>query len=104
MAVDFDLLVLAPAFDVFGEPMVYLPGAGPSLPFVGVWNDAYSDMKFEGDQPVEVTKTVVGCRASSFPRVPAENELIQARGQTYAIKIVRPDSHGHLNLHLHGPV
>jgi len=106
MALDFDTLVLKPCMDNFGEvnqgyPLpVYVPKQGAKFTIDGVFDKAYRENVSQDGQIVTVTMPVFGAREIEFIVPPKQGDQIILRGDTYDVREVRPDSHGHLKLML----
>jgi hypothetical protein len=105
---DVDALILAPLMsqDIFGEvpSPLWTPAAGGAATAIdGVFDEAYAavDSLDTGDSAVTVGPTL-GVRLSQFPggAVPKTNDtiVIPRIGNTYVVREVRPDGHGHARL------
>ena len=102
---DFDALVLAPAMATFGESVTYLPADGPPLVLAGasgaVFNDRFTDSKFDGGAEVISIRPVVNVRTAALPKVPTQGELFRIRGILYQVADPpEPDGMGDLRIYL----
>ncbi len=98
---DFDALVLGPAMAAFGEPVSYAPGHAAPFTVQAVFDEAYAEVKFEGDAPIATTRPMLGVQASAFPGLPpCAGELFTVRGQVWHVAEVHPDGRGHLKIYL----
>lgn len=102
MALNWDAEVLAPVMAVFGEGVAYRPQAGTPFTLTDAVFDAqyaYVQRDKDGNE-VTTTSPMLGVRRSSCPVAPLQSDrlTIQATGQEYIVKDVRPDSHGHIVL------
>lgn len=110
MAVDFDATVLAACMGAFGEqtpggkPTIwYMPGHTTGYAVEGVFDEAYLEIKYEGETPVGSRRPMVGVRASAFRSSgapPCRGELFRIRDTLYSVAEVHPDGHGHLKIYL----
>ena len=103
--ISFDTTVLAAAMNAFGQPVTYLPAGGAQIPITGVFDRAYRQISGTDNGAGELTlRPVLGCRASSFTQVPAENEQFLIAGAYYVVAEVEDDGLGHYTIFLHGPI
>jgi predicted permease len=100
--IDWDANVLAPLEAVFGEPVLYLPAAGASFQVSGVFDEAYRELDLAGGIASTTDMPVLGVRLSQFPVAPKQGDSLTVlrTSATYAVKEVRPDSHGAARLML----
>lgn len=99
--IDFDNLVLAPAHQVFGEQVTYLPGGGGALLVVGVFDAHFQEDKLQDGLSVTETRPVLNVRASVLPSLPAQGELFRIRGRLYAVsEPPEPDTVGDIRMYL----
>lgn len=102
MSFDWDAEVLAPVMEAFGQGVAYRPQAGSPFTLTDAVFDAQYSYVLRDKDGSEVTTTspMLGVRASSCPVAPRQSDrlTIQATGQEYIVKDVRPDSHGHIVL------
>ncbi len=96
MAIDWDALVLRPAMDIFGEPVLYTPTAGEPITITGVFDEAYTVVEEMDSRPVSSTYPVLGVRLAVFPVPPQAGDrlTIVAKNDLYTVREVRPDGHG----------
>lgn len=86
-----------PCLDVFGEPVVYAPAAGGSIAVNGIFDEAYREVTAAGDGSAVTSESpVLGVQLGDFPAVPLQDDqlTVTRTGETFAVKEVRPDSHG----------
>ena len=102
MSVDFDALVLAPVAAAFGTPVYYYTATtGPIGPLSGVFNDRYTEIKFQDGIQVVETSIVLGIRAALFAVQPVRNEWFRIKGILYRIQEPpEPDGMGDLKITL----
>lgn len=111
MAIDWDVLVLAPVMGVFGEGQPDDPSTWPTYtprgqtPFQlanAVFDAEYEVVTVEADGvPTSTKRPVLGVRTALFPAgFPAQNDqvTIPSVGKTYVVSNVQPDGHGHAKL------
>ena len=102
--IDWDAVVLAPMMDasIFGETVqpLYQSQFG-GLPFLvdGVFDDAYTALSLEGDEPaVSTFSPVMGVRLAQFPPAapPTQGDsvTISSVQTTYKVMNVQADGHG----------
>lgn len=102
--IDWDALVLAPNFAVFGESMqlTYTPKAGAAFPIDAVFDSAFRELTLiETDPAMNTVGPVIGVRLAQFaaqtpPVTPAQGDrvLIPRIAATFVVRNVEPDSHG----------
>lgn len=105
MPVDFDELVLAPAFDTFAQPVTWLPAAGGVITSLhgpnkgrGVFDAGFSLLAdMGGDVATSTRRPLLGVRLSEFATAPVQNDkvVIDKTGEVFIVKDPQPDSHGH---------
>ena len=105
MPVDFNALVLGPTFDVFAEPVTFIPAAGGNITTLygpnagrGVFDEGATILvDIGGDVPTSTQAPVLGVRLSEFSTAPQQNDkvTIPSVGRTYIVKDPRPDGKGH---------
>lgn len=102
MTIDWDKNVLAPCEAVFGEALQYMPAAGTAFQVTGIFDEAHREVDLAGGMGVTTTSPVAGVRLSQFPVPPKQGDTLTrlANSTTYAVKEVRPDSHGGAKLML----
>ena len=108
MGFDFDGTVLAACMETFGEAnpdgtpsILYRPGGAAPYNITGIFDEAYIEVKFEGETPIGTRRPMLGVRVSAFAPSgadPCRGELFVIRGRTYAVQDVNPDGHGHLKI------
>jgi predicted permease len=100
--IDWDKNVLAPLENVFGEPVQYTPAVGTAFQVTGIFDEAYKEVDLAGGMGVTTVMPVVGVRLSQFSNLPKQGDqlTILRTAATYAVKEVRPDSHGSVLLML----
>lgn len=108
MPVDWSAVVTGPCLAVFGEPVTYLSAVGGQFQITGVFDEAYLELTPMGRGPglaseafafgspgaISTEMPVLGVQMSQFPIPPAQGDQLTVRGNTYAVKEVRPDGHG----------
>ncbi len=108
MGFDFDGTVLAACMDAFGEQnpdgtpsILYMPGHAAPYDVTGVFDSAYTELKFEGEAAVQSRRPMLGARASAFLGLPpCRGELFRICGTVYTVQEVHPDGHGHLKIYM----
>jgi predicted permease len=98
--IDWDKNVLASLENVFGEPVQYMPAAGAAFQITGIFDEAYKEVDLSGGMGITTVGPVVGVRLSQFANLPKQGDqlTILRTAATYAVKEVRPDSHGSILL------
>lgn len=101
MAVDWDELVLAATFAVFGEDVqpTYTPAAtGVGFLIDGVFDRPFKGLVLEADgEPGFATrKPCIGIRLAQFPADPVKGDklFVPSVPETYLVSDVRPDGKG----------
>ncbi|MBS1067255.1 head-tail joining protein [Gluconobacter cerinus] len=105
--VDWDLLVLGPCQDVFGEPARWQSGpSGDWIDITGIYDEGFRPVDLigveDGMTPSHISSSapMLGIRTSQFVRLPEQSDLIEIRGKTYRVREVKPDSHGGARIEL----
>jgi hypothetical protein len=103
--IDWDLVVLAPNFEVFGEPATYTPAGGAAAFDIDiVFDRAYSREYLMDDGTTSFTSVspTAGIRVSQFANTPLQNDrlYVPRLDLTFIVRDVRPDSHGGARLFL----
>jgi hypothetical protein len=110
MAIDLDATVLAACMDAWGETnsdgtpsITYMPGHAAPYDIQGVFDEAYTEVNYEGENPVGSRRPMLGVRLSAFQpsgAPPCRGELFRIRGKLYSFAESHPDGHGHLKVFL----
>lgn len=107
MPLSFDSLVLAPCVAAFGEAAqgypvpTYTPQAGaPPFALDGVFDAGFQEADLLSGPAIAAAQPNFGCRLADVPTGVAlqQGDTIAIRGADYAVREVRPDSHGHVRL------
>jgi hypothetical protein len=105
--IDWDQLVVEPAFAVFAEGATYTPAAGGgSFQIDCVFDPPFHEVLLGGDErPSVTTRPVLGVRLAQFVSPPLQGDqvLIASVNTTFTVKEVQPDGHGWALLVLMGP-
>jgi hypothetical protein len=92
--------LLGACMQAFGDtvPMQFMPAAGVPQPVTAIFNqfDKISTLK-DGIEEIEVHPTL-GCQASQFTQLPAQNDQFQIRGVQWRAAEVVPDGLGHIKI------
>lgn len=107
MGVDWDLHLLSPLHDVFGDQHEYRPRNGTSFLINGIFDRGYAQImeNLDGDSAINTTSPVLGVRDAEFadsgraPPVVSDRVFIKTVGgkpvnQLFVVANVEPDSHG----------
>src|SRR5262245_13852016 len=96
--IDWDALVIGPAMDVFGEPVIYTPATGSPFTIHAIFDEAFVPVELIGESDVISVRPVLGIRLADFPvgydPQTAQGDRYTVRGRTYVVKAGKPDSHG----------
>jgi hypothetical protein len=107
VAVDWDQLVVAPNFAIFGEEesAFYTPQGGSGFSIAGVFDPPYHEVRLLDDEPSVTTQPVLGVRLVQFPTPPSQGDQVRIASvaTTFTVKEVKPDGHGWALLVLMGP-
>ena len=102
--IDFDALVLAPNFDVFGEQVTYVDGARHQTELVGVFDEKWTEtvLDHESGLPIATSRPMVAVRASQIgPGRPSLGELFVIRGRFWRVSDPPAfDGKGHIRVPL----
>ncbi len=99
MSADFDAIAVA-AVTAFGEAVTYAPpsGGGP-YSLNAVVDGPWLDVEFGADAPpANAVYPSVTLRVADLPAAPLQGGQIIARGKTYAVREVRVDGQGMMQL------
>lgn len=105
MAIDFDAIVLTPLAGIFGEPVTWQPAGGVAVATTAIFDAAFRQTKWTGEQEILATRPRLGCRVADLGGVPAEGDAFTVRGLAY--RVAEPplvDGIGHVEIFLHGPL
>jgi hypothetical protein len=104
VALDFNALALTPCIAEFGEPALYVPGAGPALRVFGIFNRYDTEAKLlDSGEFRQVTAPSLAINIADLPpgtKLPVKGEMIQLRHQTWEIHEPVSDNFGQLLLKL----
>ncbi|EGG3071024.1 hypothetical protein MOR33_004826 [Salmonella enterica] len=105
MPVNWDLSLLRPLQDVFGECVCYQPVSGDAYNITGIFDRAYTqdvEPLEEGGPTINTTKPVLGVRDAVFRAPPARGDrvLVKRINTWFVVSDVQPDSHGGTRLEL----
>ncbi|EAW2931211.1 hypothetical protein EIL26_10365 [Salmonella enterica subsp. enterica serovar Newport] len=105
MPVNWDLNLLKPLQDVFGESVRYQPVNGDAYDITGIFDRAYTqdvEPPEEGGPAINTTKPVLGVRDAAFrtPPVRGDRVLIKRISTWFVVADIQPDSHGGTRLEL----
>lgn len=108
MPVDWDLKLLQPLQDMFGESVSYQPlngEAGEVYDITGIFDRAYTqdiEPLEEGGPTINTTKPVLGVRDAAFRNPPERGDrvLIKRLNTWFVVSDIQPDSHGGTRLEL----
>ncbi|EAB9908248.1 hypothetical protein D6J84_14490 [Salmonella enterica subsp. enterica] len=105
MPVNWDLNLLKPLQDVFGESVRYQPVNGDAYDITGIFDRAYTqdvEPTEEGGPAINTTKPVLGVRDAAFrtPPVRGDRVLIKRISTWFVVADIQPDSHGGTRLEL----
>lgn len=101
--IDFDVLVLAPLDQIFGEYVSYQPASGTdAFSLQGIFTDGFKTPGFDeyGAAKWNQTAPTLGFRIADLPAAPARNDLVSIRNKQYMVMDCRPDGVGWLVLSL----
>ena len=117
MAIDWDKLVIGPTVGIFGDRVRYSTRRG-AFDVQGVFDESYLAVTplgrggvdtevFTLGGPGAITEQlpVLGVQLSQFPIEPDQDDVLTVlsgkhRGETFIVKEVQPDGHGHAVLTL----
>lgn len=107
----FDSLIVGPCIAAFGENAqgnvlpFYTPQGGAGFAIDGVFDDGWHEVDILRESPITSSAPSLGVQLSAFPAgvMPQQGDAVTVRGNTYAVREVRPDSHGWARLMLNGP-
>jgi len=101
VAGNIDLTELGPlALADFGTAATFSPQAGGSFRINGVYDNAYRELELSADAPpVNTVAPALGVNLADFPSPPLQGDALTIlegpyAGTVYAVREVRPDSHG----------
>ncbi|QWA09794.1 hypothetical protein GTU79_21145 [Sodalis ligni] len=99
MGIDWDINLLAPLQEVFGEPVNYRPAGSAAYDITGIFDRAYTrDVEpLDPDDPtINTTLPVLGVRDAVFVSPPARGDRLYVyRVDTvFVVKDIQLDSHG----------
>ncbi|ELN0130423.1 hypothetical protein RY607_001043 [Raoultella planticola] len=108
MGVDWDLHLLSPLHDVFGDEHEYRPKSG-TAPFMinGIFDRGYAQAaeNLDGDSVINTSSPMLGVRDAEFRKLGKPQPEVSDRvfiktvgghviNQLFAVSNVEPDSHG----------
>lgn len=107
--IDWDGLVVGAVTQVFGEAVTYFPQGAAAFAATGVYDEEYLDQDAVGREPLAQiggmvnlsgSRPVLGVQLSAFPVQPSQGDLVKVlrTGDTFVVREVRPDGHGHAKL------
>lgn len=105
MPIDWDINLLQPLQNVFGETVNYRPASGEAYDITGIFDRAYTrdvDPMDPGDPTVNTTRPVIGVRDVSFITQPKKGDRVYVYSveTLFVVSDVQPDSHGGMRLEL----
>jgi hypothetical protein len=102
--IDWDAVVLAPNFAVFGEPATFQPQGGEPFAIDIIFDRAYTRDWLMDDGQIGFTSVspTAGIRYAQFAQDPKQNDrlYVPRLDLTFVVRNVMPDSHGGARLQL----
>lgn len=105
MPVNWDIHLLQPLQNVFGETVNYRPKGEVAYDITGIFDRAYTrdvEPLEAGDPTINTTKPVLGVRDASFTTQPKAGDRVYVYSveTLFVVCDVQPDSHGGTRLEL----
>ncbi len=98
--IDWEGKLLSPLMKLVGVPIVFTPALGVAVNLNGIFNEAHEEVTLLDDVPASTVSPAVGVNRSDLNQDPLQGDMvtIESTGETYVIRDVQPDGHGHILL------
>ena len=95
--------LLGTALNVFSEDNLieYLPAAGGTFNFKGIYDESWEELDPETHTMISDTRPNLGIRLSDFPAPPVKSDRLVYEGATYTVEDIREDGQGGATLFLY---
>lgn len=79
---------------VFGEAVTYTAAGEAAVSISAPFDAAHEEITIQDGAAVSATSPMLAVRLADLPAEPRKGDTFTARGRSYRVKVVKPDSHG----------